>query len=78
MQVFFVEDKTMPGWSVVLKKEARGKRIASTGFEHGLGQEESSGDRAILPGMEMEWGEAGDENIVSDGAQHPRSERRRD
>lgn len=57
----------MPGWSVVLKKEARGRRITSSGVEHGLGQEESSGDRPILPAMEMERGEAGDDNIAVDG-----------
>lgn len=47
--MFFVDDNAMPGWSVVLKKEARGMRITSTGMEHCLGAEESSGDMDIYP-----------------------------
>ena len=49
--MFFVDDKAMPGWCVVLKKDARGRRISPTGFEHYLGQEESSGDRCVFAGM---------------------------
>lgn len=48
MQVFFIDDEAMPGWRVVLKKEARGRQITSTKMEHGLGQEESRGDREAL------------------------------
>ena len=69
MQVFFVEDKGNPGWSVVLKKEARGRRITSTGEEYCLGQEESSGDWDVFTLMEGERREAGDENHVVDGTQ---------
>ena len=42
----------MPGWCVVMKKEARGRRINSTEVEHVLGQEESMGDRQAFPEME--------------------------
>ena len=51
VQVFFADDEAMPGWSVVLKKEARGQRISPTGLEHSLGQEESSGDRLLFAGV---------------------------
>ena len=47
-QVFFADDKSMPGWCVVLKTEARGRIISCTDMEHSLGQEESCGDRAVL------------------------------
>ena len=64
VQVFFVADKASPGWSVVLQKEARGRRISSTGVEHFLGQEASSADRDVFTAMEGDRGEAGDENDV--------------
>ena len=63
-QVFFVDDKAMPGWSVVVKNEARGRRITCTEMEHCLGQEESSGDRDIFPGVQMQRMQAGEENNV--------------
>ena len=47
-----MDDKSQPGWCVVLKKEARGRRINATEDEHVLGQEESSGDRTAFPEME--------------------------
>ena len=68
MQVFFVQDKTEPGWSVVLQKEARGRRITSQGEEHYLGQEESSADRDVFTAMEGDRGEAGDENDIDNGS----------
>lgn len=46
LQVFFVAERTMPGWCVVLKKDSRGRRINSTESDNALGQEESSGDRS--------------------------------
>lgn len=49
VQVFFVDEKSMPGWCVVLKKEARGRHINCTELEHVLGQEESMGDRETFP-----------------------------
>lgn len=52
VQAFFVDDKSMPGWCVVLKKEARGKRITSTEVDYVLGQEESMGDRQAFPEVE--------------------------
>lgn len=70
MQVFFVADKANPGWSVVLQKEARGRRVSSTEVEYSLGQEESSGDRDVFTSMEGDRREAGDENDVVDGT-HP-------
>lgn len=54
----------MPGWSVVLKKEARGRRITSTETEHCLGQEESSGDMDLLPGMQRERMQSEDRDDV--------------
>jgi hypothetical protein len=68
VQVFFVADKAHHGWSVVLKKEARGRRVSSTGLEHCLGQEESRGDRDVFTSMEGERREAGDENEIVGGA----------
>lgn len=76
MQVFFVADKAHPGWSVVLKKEARGRRVSSTEVEHSIGQEESSGDRDVFTSMEGDRREAGDENDVADVAS-PQGRRRR-
>ncbi len=67
VQVFFVPDKANPGWSVVVQKEARGRRISPSGVEHYLGQEESSADRDVFTAMEGDRGEAGDENDVDNG-----------
>lgn len=64
VQVFFVPDKGDPGWSVVVKKEARGRRIGCSGEELCLGQEESSGDRDVFTAMDGDRSEAGDENCV--------------
>ena len=50
--MFFVEDKAMPGWSVVLKKESRSRRINSTEEDHGLGQEGSEDDLRVFANME--------------------------
>lgn len=75
VQVFFVADKTNPGWSVVIQKEARGRRISSKEDEHCLGQEESSGDREIFSAMVGERWEAGDSNEVFSGTQLRRRER---
>ena len=69
VQVFFAEDKAMPGWSVVLKKDARGRRISPTGLEHCLGQEESSGDRCVFGSVGGGTREASDENEVVVGTQ---------
>lgn len=51
VQVFFVEDKSLARWCVVLKKEARGRQINSTETEYELGQE-SIGNRLTFPEME--------------------------
>lgn len=74
-QVFFVADKANPGWSVVLQKEARGRRIISKEDEHCLGQEESSGDRDVFTALVGERQEAGDENESMNGTQPRRRER---
>jgi hypothetical protein len=42
----------MPGWSVVLKKEARGRRMNPTEEEHSLGQEGSRDDLQVLANIE--------------------------
>ena len=62
MQVFLVPDKAMPGWSVVLLKEARGRRITSHGVEQSLGQEESRGDHDVFAAIDRERREGGGEN----------------
>lgn len=77
VQVFFVADKAMPGWSVVLKKEARGRRITSTGMEHCLGQEESNGDTDVFSRPEGERREGGDENNFVEATSSAESLRRR-
>lgn len=64
-QVFFVEDKSMSGWSVVMKKETRSRRISSTEMEHALGQEGSSDDVQVLRDMELPQ-TALRENIAAD------------
>lgn len=69
-------DKANPGWSVVLKKEARGARISTAGVELCLGQEESHGDREVFTIMEGDRREAGEENDVVDGASPVRGGRR--
>lgn len=77
MQVFFVNDKAMPGWCVVVKKEARGRRINSTEVEHILGQEESSGDREAFPEWEERRGHSRGENVGGQSSQQQRTSRRR-
>ena len=74
-QVFFVADKANPGWSVVLQKEARGRRIQSTEEDLCIGQEESSGDRDVFTAMEGDMQEDVDENDVFD-APHAASRQR--
>lgn len=62
-----MDDKALPGWSVVLKKEARGRRITSTEMEHCLGQEESSGDLDAFPDLQRDRIQSEEENdFVSD------------
>ena len=65
-QVFFVGDKENPGWSVVLQKEARGRRLNCNEEDLRIGQEESSGDRDVFTAMEGDMWEHGDENDVVD------------
>ena len=77
VQVFFVPDKANPGWSVVLQKEARGRRITSNEEDQHLGQEESSGDRDVFTPLGGQRREAGDENDVFVDTQLGRRERQR-
>jgi hypothetical protein len=49
-----VQDKSMPGWSVVMKKETRSRRISPTEVEQALGQEGSSDDVQMLTDMELQ------------------------
>ena len=46
----------MPGWYVVLKKDARGRRIHSNEEEHSLGQETAGDDIRVLSTMEPQGG----------------------
>lgn len=55
-----MEDRARPGWCVVLKKEARGRRITPTELDLGLGQEESFGDRSVLAEMATDRRERAD------------------
>ena len=72
-----MDDPVTPGWSVVLKKEARGKRIHSTELDHVLGQEESHGDREVLSEMSAERGESGDGHVSAQALEVGRNGRRR-
>lgn len=74
-QVFFVGDKENPGWSVVLQKESRGRRINCNEEDLRIGQEESSGDRDVFTAMVGDRWEHGDENDVVD-APRPATRRR--
>ena len=75
-QVFFVEDRAMPGWSVVLNKEIRSRRINSTEEEHGLGQEDCMDDMQVFPGLEFAGG-GGDVFAEDAGALRNSGSRRR-
>lgn len=55
-------DKANPGWSVVLQKEARGRRINPTDEDLCIGQEESVADRNVLTTMAGERQQHGSEN----------------
>lgn len=59
VQVFFVNDKTMPGWSVVVKKESRGRRIKPNEDDYGLGLEPSTDDLQVLTDMDSTTGGGG-------------------
>ena len=63
-----MDDPGAPGWSIVLKKEARGKRIHSTEMDHILGQEESHGDRQALSEMVADRRHTGDAHFGADAA----------
>ena len=76
LQVFFVEDKAMPGWSVVLKKEARGRRIGSTEEEHGLGQEASIDDLLVLLNSPSQGREATDDVVWDESDMRPSKRQR--
>jgi hypothetical protein len=77
LQVFFVEDKAMPGWSVVLKKETRSRRILSTEEEHALGQEGSSDDMQVLASAESHRGVPRENVAVDEDPARPTNGRRR-
>ena len=69
VQVFFVPDMAILGWSVVLQKEARGRRINSTKEDLCIGQEESCADREVFAGVGSNTRrERGDENDMLDVA----------
>ena len=77
-QVFFVEDKAMPGWSVVMKKESRSRRINSMEDEHGLGTEGSRDDLEVITNMQSQrLGPSSNSNAVAEIAVRPSNGRRR-
>lgn len=68
----------MPGWCVVLKKEARGRRIHCMELEYGLGQEGSRDDLEVLTSMDAGRSPqrddiGGDEVLVRHTNRHRRS-----
>ena len=67
----------MPGWCVVLKKEARGRRMTPTNMELNLGQEESSGDQHALTEMGTQGGEAVGMSLGYEPQAHERNAWRR-
>lgn len=77
LQVFFVDDKSMPGWCVILKKEARGRRMTPADMELNLGQEESSGDQHALTEMGTQGGEAVGTSLGYEPQAHEHNARRR-
>lgn len=66
----------MPGWVVVLKKEARGRRIDSAEEDHGLGQEESRDDLQVLNNIASQGGGAADSVVRSEEESRPHTRRR--
>jgi hypothetical protein len=68
VQVFFVPDKGNPGWSIVLQKEARGRRISSTEEDLCIGLEESNADRDVFTTMGGSRRDHGRENEEIDVA----------
>lgn len=77
LQVFFVGDKAMPGWSVVLKKESRSRRMNCTEEEHALGQEGSREDLQVFADSGSQRRAAGDSNASVEAAVQQRNGRRR-
>jgi hypothetical protein len=69
VQVFFVDDKANLGWSVVLQKEARGRRINCTEEDLCIGQEESAANRDVFTTMGADRQEHGDENVMFDAGE---------
>ena len=66
----------MKGWFVVLKKEARGRRIDSKEEEHGLGQEASRNDLQVLSNMPSQERGHADDDVESEAETRPRNRRR--
>jgi hypothetical protein len=76
LQVFFVDDKTMPGWSVVVKKEARGRRINPEDEDHSLGQETCTADMQVATCADLQR-TGREESAGSEEACEPQGGRRR-
>ena len=66
----------MPGWSVVLKKETRSRRITSTEDERGLNEEVCSDDLQVFLNMDSH-GPGPSDNNAGDGAGMRQSNGRR-
>ena len=75
--MFFVRDKSWPGWSVVLKKDARGRRISSTEEDHVLGQEGSREDFQVLSSIHSQGSGGGDDRGRGDNGIGRGNRRRR-
>lgn len=70
-----MNDKGMPGWSVVLAKESRGRRVCTHDIDAALGQEQSNGDLQAYSDMRgmAEQEDGGDiEGIQSSRMRHGR------
>jgi hypothetical protein len=72
-----VDNKSTPGWCVVLKKEARGRWITSTEEEYGLGQEVGANDFELQPEMETGSRGVGHNSAGGEAQFQPRSGFRR-
>jgi hypothetical protein len=67
----------MPGWSVVMKKESRSRRILSTEEDNALGQEASTDDMQVITNIEPQRGGCRDNVPVDEGSTQQTNGRRR-
>lgn len=66
----------MPGWSVVLKKEPRSRRISSIEDEHGLNEEVCSDDLQLFLNMDPHGSGSSDNNADDEAGMRQSNGRR--